>query len=109
MEAMTKYEPRVESSLQLKDYWVAAFAAGYAAAQRWISVQDRVPEFGDRLVAAYKSGAFDVVECAEGRCDEYGYHDNGYTDSYGEPACDSFTHWLPLPPPPMQQNEEVGK
>lgn len=51
MEALTKWEGRVESSMQLKDYWVDAFLAGAAYAQRWIPVGERLPEL-DTLVLA---------------------------------------------------------
>jgi hypothetical protein len=68
-----------------------AFLAGYqAAAPQWISVKDRLPEKGDRVLISYHDG----VSIGS-------YHRNDDWHVIGI-ILRSVTHWMPLPKPPEE-------
>ena len=56
----------------------------------WISVKDRLPEYGDgNVLIAYKQGGIYIDSWDE----EYEEWDDAGID-------DDITHWMPLPEPP---------
>ena len=62
----------------------------------WISVDDRLPDNGmvltywtDKTIETYE---FDILDYAAGWCRPLGNH--------------LITHWMPLPEPPKEQDDE---
>jgi hypothetical protein len=67
------------------------YRAGYqAAAPQWISVKDRLPEIGERVLISY----YDGVSIGS-------YHRNDDWHGIGI-ILRSVTHWMPLPKPPEE-------
>lgn len=60
---------------------------------QWISVKDRMPEPGQRVIAAF-TGCLWAVDAAQ-------YLDNKFANWEGKRA-ECITHWMPLPPPPKE-------
>lgn len=81
-------------NMWIMDEWKLAeeaFLAGYqAAAPQWISVKDRLPEKGDRVLISYHDG----VSIGS-------YHRNDDWHVIGI-ILRSVTHWMPLPKPPEE-------
>lgn len=65
--------------------------------QEWISVKDRLPEVGSRVIACGEKGGVFLVK-AEGETTGFGRMDGG--SKYR-----SFTHWMPLPQPPKGEKQ----
>ena len=71
----------------------------------WISVKDRLPEFKQKVLLYHTQLRFPHV----GEMvfmDERGYHFRAETivfdcDENREKCCEGFTHWMPLPEPPI--------
>ena len=70
-----------------------AFIDGYKAAQRWISVKDRLPEYTPMVLAMCTDG----YELAY-----YGMYGQGWTNTLGTEHL-NVTHWHPLPAPPKEE------
>lgn len=70
------------------------------AAPKWISVNDRLPEFGDTAVIRF-DGKTDIATYWRG---ELCPHWRGQW--YGTIYLGSVTHWMPLPEPPEMDAEE---
>lgn len=66
----------------------------------WIPTRERLPEFGDRILAYYSGSFYEVLRCVEGRQDQYGMCEVIYVDESDDRADDEFTHWMPLPDAP---------
>jgi hypothetical protein len=64
----------------------------------WIPVTERLPEVGSRVVACGEKGGVFIVK-AEGKTTGFGRMD-------GASKYRSFTHWMPLPEPPKEANDE---
>ena len=60
--------------------------------QEWISVKDRLPDVGSRVIACGEKGGVFVVK-SEGKTTGFGRMD-------GASKYRSFDHWMPLPQPP---------
>lgn len=69
-----------------------AFLAGYEAAQQWISVKDRLPEYTPMVLAMCTDG----YELAY-----YGMYGQGWTNTLGTEHL-NVTHWHLLPAPPKE-------
>ena len=69
------------------------FLAGYKAAQQWISVKDRLPEYTPMVLAMCTDG----YELAY-----YGMYGQGWTNTLGTEHL-NVTHWQPLPAPPKEE------
>lgn len=63
---------------------------------RWISVKKRLPEDGQKIIAAFRDSGGWIVDQAR-----YG---NGEFDfaSWAYVWDDNITHWMPLPEPPKE-------
>lgn len=61
---------------------------------KWISVDDRLPDVGIRVIACGEKGGVFVVK-PEGITTGFGRMD-------GASKYRSFTHWMPLPEPPKE-------
>ena len=63
---------------------------------RWISVKKRLPEDGQKIIAAFRNSGGWIVDQAR-----YG---NGEFDfaSWAYVWDDNITHWMPLPEPPKE-------
>ena len=63
---------------------------------RWISVKERLPEYGERVICFTIHGGIPV--CYRG----YSYDSDGrFILAYnGTDKVDNVTHWMPLPEPP---------
>jgi hypothetical protein len=71
-----------------------SFLAGYqAAAPQWISVKDRLPEVGERVLI--------YVPATDGDCDHWiaDFQMQGKWQMFGYNA----THWMPLPAAPKEE------
>lgn len=62
--------------------------------QDWVSVSERLPDFGSRVIACGEKGGVFVVK-SEGKTTGFGRMD-------GASKYRSFTHWMPLPQPPKE-------
>lgn len=72
-----------------------AFLAGYKAAQRWISVKDRLPE-STPMVLAMCSDGYELAY--------YGnYGKDQWTNTLGTENL-NVTHWMLLPTPPKEES-----
>ena len=74
------------------------------AAPKWISVQDRLPE-------AHDDGSVDAVLVTDGSVIHMAYfnHDTWHFCESGEMKEEMFynvTHWMPLPEPPKEDEEQ---
>lgn len=71
----------------------------------WISVKDRLPEIGQRVLVYQKSGVFggNEIEITY-RIDEF-YESSEEINNQivwdGQGMCNDIHHWMPLPEPPV--------
>lgn len=81
------------------------FLAGAEWAEQpgWIRRSERLPEFGDRILAYYSGSFYEVLRCVEGRHDDYGLCEVIYVDEHDDRADEEFTHWMPLPRAPKEE------
>lgn len=64
---------------------------------RWISVKERLPENGQKIIAAFRDSGGQVADQAR--------YSNGEFDfaSWAYVWADNITHWMPLPEPPKEE------
>ncbi len=83
----------------------AAFLAGYKAAQEWISVEDRLPEPGTRVIVFDatipdfpRTNTKVVIGHLRG-------HDRPFFINawFAPDGLGHVTHWMPLPPAPKEE------
>lgn len=70
----------------------------------WISVQDRLPTYGERVLVFDKiEGCVYVCsfDCEEGNCPEGWYTSDGWPRKENE-----ITHWMPFPEPPEDLSDD---
>ena len=60
---------------------------------RWISVEERLPHYLDRVLCINKFGIQMVGYLTD-------YKEGGFRCESGMDSCDYITHWMPLPTPP---------
>lgn len=67
---------------------------------RWISVGERLPENGQKIIAAFYDNGGRVVDQAR--------YNNGEFDfaSWAYVCGDNVTHWMPMPLPPEEEEHE---
>ena len=75
---------------------------GHAEKSKWISVEDRLPEIGARvlLCGKYENQAI-IAYCATGYFDGITYREHWGADINGTAE---VTHWQTLPEPPEQSD-----
>lgn len=64
---------------------------------RWISVKERLPEDGQKIIAAFRDGGGRIVDQARYSNGEFDFASWAYV--WG----DNVTHWMPLPQPPEEE------
>lgn len=67
---------------------------------RWISVKERLPENGQKIIAAFRGSSGWVVDQAR-----YAYGKFDFA-SWVNVLGDNVTHWMPMPPKPKEENHE---
>lgn len=97
---ITNYKQRLKSGEYAYDH--IKFAWGMwqarAAQSEWISVEDRLPEIGTRvLLCGRYEGKGIIAYCAIGYFDGITYREHWGADINGTAE---VTHWQPLPEPP---------
>lgn len=63
---------------------------------RWISVKERLPEDGQKIIAAFRGSSGWVVDQAR-----YAYGEFDFA-SWVNVSSDNVTHWMPMPPKPKE-------
>jgi hypothetical protein len=103
-----RYESLVSEDKHVYAEAVNAFLAGYqAAAPKWISVKDRLPEVGERgysddvLMLSEHGMEVTHIEKVKRIVKWRGLEEVIETNN-GTPIED-FTHWMPLPQPPKEE------
>ena len=96
---LDKYENGCYCNPNAEDMFTAWCAAKSRAAQsEWISVEDRLPEIGTRvLLCGRYEGKGIIAYCAIGYFDGKTYREHWGADINATAA---ITHWQPLPEPP---------
>lgn len=64
---------------------------------RWISVGERLPENGQKIIAAFRGSSGWVVDQAR-----YAYGEFDFA-SWVNVLGDNVTHWMPMPPKPKEE------
>lgn len=64
---------------------------------RWISVGERLPENGQKIIAAFRGSSGWVVDQAR-----YAYGEFDFA-SWVNVLNDNVTHWMPMPPKPKEE------
>ena len=64
---------------------------------RWISVKERLPENGQKIIAAFRGSSGWVVDQAR-----YAYGEFDFA-SWVNVLGDNVTHWMPMPPKPKEE------
>lgn len=67
---------------------------------RWISVGQRLPEDGQKIIATFRDNGGRVVDQARYNNGEFDFASWAYV--WG----DNVTHWMPLPQPPEEKKHE---
>lgn len=67
---------------------------------RWISVGERLPEDGQKVIAAFKNAGGVIVDQAR--------YSNGEFDfaSWAYVWHENITHWMPMPEPPKEEHHD---
>lgn len=66
------------------------------AENQWISVKDRLPELGQKVIAVFQDSGGSIADQARYRDDMFDF--SGWCNVQME----SVTHWMPLPAPPKE-------
>lgn len=66
---------------------------------RWISVGERLPENGQKIIAAFRGSSGWVVDQAR-----YAYGEFDFA-SWVNVLGDNITHWMPMPLPPEEEEK----
>ena len=64
---------------------------------RWISVGERLPEDGQKIIAAFRGSSGWVVDQARYAYGEFDFA--SWVNVFG----DNVTHWMPMPPKPEEE------
>ena len=73
-----------------------------AAATQWVSVEDRLPEDGQTVIASHKNGITEAYYTKDRK-----FHEPYYGQTCGD-YFDSVTYWSPLPEPPEKKEDGDG-
>ena len=85
------------------DIWVNGFIQGFKQCQEmsdWVSVEDRLPEYGVKVLGAFVCEQLNVYELVQ---EQYGTppYPNYWQSVYGNEHFLDVTHWQTLPSPPQ--------
>lgn len=67
---------------------------------RWISVKERLPKDGQKVIAAFRDGGGVIVDQARYSNGEFDFADWAYVWD------ENITHWTPLPEPPKEEQHD---
>lgn len=76
-----------------RDQYFKGYKDGKRDAQKWISVKDRLPEDGERVLTLDEYGDIRIEQYGE---QEYDWFDDGT----GLNSMTTILYWMPLPEPP---------
>lgn len=66
----------------------------------WISVKERLPKDGQKVIAAFRDGGGVIVDQARYSNGEFDFADWAYVWD------ENITHWTPLPEPPKEEQHD---
>jgi Protein of unknown function (DUF551). len=75
---------------------------------QWISVKDRLPDIGTKVLGFLKNGyIFIVSQCTweDDICNEWHIIPESYSSPFSVPF-DDLVYWMPLPAAPVDSEEE---
>lgn len=90
-EEWCKAHYQQQASMGVKEGTEQAFLAGYKAAQQWISVYDKLPDFHEDVLAHTIHMSYREIKVIR------------YEPNYGFDFVGGVTHWMPLPAPPKEE------
>ena len=109
MKSKEEIEQLAEQYWAKQPYNQDAYVVGYTQCQedmadKWISVNDRLPNFHE-YVLIYKNNNINLIGC-------YREVDDGIWDIYYSNGCDGegenkVTHWMPLPNKPLKNKTNM--
>ena len=65
---------------------------------RWISVKERLPKDGQKVIAAFRDGEGVIVDQARYSNGEFDFANWAYVWD------ENITHWMPMPEPPKEEH-----
>lgn len=82
-----------------------AFLAGYKAAQQWISVKDRLPPDGAKvLLIVFGDIHYGWIDQSPSDPTEYCLY---FSNTYIDKGHHALTHWMPIPKKPKYMSDYV--
>ena len=97
IEYYNGFNGKIAAALAMADACVMAVAAlREQKKQRWIPVEDQLPEADGTYLCVW-----------QGRKVDTGFFVNGQFRLYGEVKTHLITHWMPLPEPPKEDDNEI--
>ena len=85
-----------------REQYEKGYADGRADAQKWISVEERLPEAYSTVLVVYKDAYGETSVGASILCNYADWIGHGFAM-----ARDAVTHWMPLPEPPKEEEEDA--
>lgn len=67
---------------------------------RWISVKERLPKDGQKVIAAFRDGEGVIVDQARYSNGEFDFANWAYVWH------ENITHWMPMPEPPKEEHND---
>lgn len=67
---------------------------------RWISVKERLPKDGQKVIAAFRDGGDVIVDQARYSNGEFDFANWAYVWD------ENITHWMPMPEPPKEEHND---
>ena len=69
--------------------------------QKWISVKERLPELHTKVLCCGIKGGRFIAELGT-----WGHEKHLCWDKKNGKGCPTVTHWMPMPKPPKEENDE---
>jgi len=96
-DAMYRYKQGATELLSSPDILKAA---GLVKESEWIGVEEKLPEYGERVLCSLETGWVELIGIL---------YENGWTCFYSDgqklAEVNQVTHWQPLPSPPKTNNQ----